>query len=73
MSDLADRAQERIENIVAGGVAIAREKAAKVRALVPCNCCYWCLSWVDHGKVFCDDDCMKDEAHDRQRRIDCGL
>lgn len=71
--DDADRADERIQNVIDGGIAIAREKAAKVRALIPTNCCYWCLSWIDNGKVFCDDDCMNDETHDRQRRLDSGL
>lgn len=73
MADDADRAQKRIENIEAGGISICREKAARVRALIPKNVCYWCLSWVENGKVFCDDGCMTDEAHDRLRRSDSGL
>lgn len=60
MTDDVDRAQDRIENIVAGGIAIAREKAAKVRALVPINACYNCNGTLNDGVVFCDGDCQSD-------------
>lgn len=71
--DDADRADERIQNILDGQIAIAREKAAKVRALVPCNACFYCNSYVDDGFVFCDKDCQADYTHEKQRKKELGL
>lgn len=67
--DDADRADERLQNILDGGIAIAREKAAKVRALVPCNACYYCGAYVNNSVVFCDKDCQHDYHHliDREK------
>lgn len=63
MADDVDRAQERIDNVVEGGRAIAGEKAAKVRALVPISYCYYCGTFVNQGMVFCDADCQHDYHH----------
>lgn len=73
MPDDADRADERVQNVIDGGIAIAREKAAKVRALVPCGECYWCGLALNQGFVFCPDGCQQDFYHDIQRRKDLGL
>lgn len=73
MANEADIADERIQNVIDGGIAIAREKAAKVRALVPCNACYWCDGYLNNGVVFCDAGCQQDFYHDIQRRKDLGL
>lgn len=72
MSDPADIAQERIENIVAGGIAIAQERA-RVRSLVPCNSCYYCEAYLNDGVVFCDSDCQRDYHYEQRRKKDMGL
>lgn len=71
--DDADRADERTQNIIDGGIAIAREKAAKIRALEPCGQCYYCGHTLNVGFVFCaDDECMTDYYHEIQRKKDLG-
>lgn len=71
--DDADRADERIQNVLDGGIAIAREKAAKVRALVPCNTCYYCNAYINDGAVFCPEGCQQDYYHELRRRKELGL
>lgn len=56
----ADIADDRIQNVIDGGIAIASEKAKNIRALVPINTCYYCGSYVNNGVVFCDKDCLND-------------
>lgn len=65
--DDADRAQERITNIIEGGIAICRDKAAHVRALVPCGECYYCEHQINVGWVFCDAICQTDYYHELRR------
>ena len=66
--DQADIADLRIQNVIDGGVAIAREKAAKIRALVPCRACFYCGGPLNDGFVFCaDQDCMTDYYHELGR------
>lgn len=69
MADDAERAQERIENIEAGGIAIATEKSKNMRALVPIKECYNCGLTLNAGRVFCDKDCQDDYYHllDREK------
>ena len=74
MPDDADRADERIQNVIDGQIAIAREKAAKIRALEPCGQCYYCDHPLNSGFVFCPDDgCMTYYYHEIQRKKDLGL
>lgn len=70
---LADKADDRIQNVIDGGIAIAREKAAKVRALVPINACYNCNATLNDGVVFCDADCQHDYYHLLRREEANGL
>lgn len=70
---LADKADDRIQNVIDGGIAIAREKAAKVRALVPINECYYCGHTLNMGRVFCDADCAGDYHHLLRREKANGL
>lgn len=72
MADDADRAQQRIENVIEGGIAIAKERA-RVRSLVPCNACYYCEAYVNDGAVFCDSDCQADFHYEERRKRDLGL
>lgn len=64
--DDADRADERIANVVADGLARARESAE--RQLPAIGCCHWCESPVGAGRVFCSKECAEDHEHERQRR-----
>ena len=73
MANEADIADERIQNVIDGGIAIAREKAAKVRALVPCNACYYCEGHINDGWVFCDASCQNDFYHELRRKEANGL
>lgn len=69
----ADIAQDRIDNVVAGGVSICSDKAAKVRALVPIEECYYCGLQLNAGRVFCDKDCQDDYYHLLSREEANGL
>lgn len=69
----ADITDERIQNVIDGGIAIAVEKAKKVYPLVPCGDCYHCAHTLKAGLVFCDKDCRDDYYHETQRRKDNGL
>lgn len=74
MADDADRADERLQNILDGGIAIAREKAAKVRALVPCGKCYNCGTDLRRGMVFCaGPECQNDYHYRLRREQELGL
>ena len=74
MADDADRADERTQNVIDGGIAIAREKAAKVRALVPCGKCYNCGADLRRGLVFCGGpECQNDYYHRLRREEANGL
>lgn len=74
MADDADRADDRVQNIIDGGIAIAQEKAKAARILRPCGTCYYCNSTINAGAVFCpDDDCDQDWHHEYQRKKDLGL
>ena len=74
MANEADIAEDRIQNVRDGGIAICREKAAKVRALVPCGECYYCAHTLRGGLVFCDGvECQNDYYHMLRREKDNGL
>lgn len=66
-------ADERIQNVIDGGIAIASDKAAKVRALVPINECYYCAHTLNAGRVFCDAGCQNDYYHLLRREEANGL
>ena len=68
MANEADIADERIQNVIDGGIAIAREKAERVRALVPCGKCYNCGSDIRRGTVFCVGPECQTDYHYRLRR-----
>lgn len=77
--DDADRADERVQNIIDGGIAIASDKAKKIRALVPIRECYYCGGALNDGFVFCPDDglpsegCQADYYHMLRREKENGL
>lgn len=70
---LADKADDRIQNVIDGQIAIATEKAKKIYPLVPCGECYYCAHTLNAGSVFCDKDCQHDYYHELQREKDNGL
>jgi hypothetical protein len=69
--DDADRADSRIEDMIADG--IARVKRREERQLPSIGVCHWCESPVTAGRVFCSKECHDDYEHERQRRKDMGL
>lgn len=69
--DDADRAEERIENVIADG--IARSKRELDRRFIAIGLCLWCESPVGNGVVFCSAECRDDKEHDMLRRKASGL
>ena len=66
--DNADIAEDRIQNVRDGGIAIATKKTERLRALEPCGECYYCSHPLNKGFVFCaDQDCMIDYYHEIDR------
>ena len=73
MANEADIADERIQNVIDGQIAVATDKAARVRALVPIEECYYCGLALNAGWVFCDKDCQDDYYHLLRREEANGL
>lgn len=68
MADDADRAESRIENAVADGLAEVRRRPPE---LIAVGFCHYCGEAVLPGRLFCDsseNDCAKDWEFERARR-----
>ena len=59
MADDADRAEERIENTIADGIAECRRKPS----MIPCGACYYCGDPVPPHHLFCSSECGTDWHH----------
>lgn len=71
MADDADRADDRIEHMIADG--IARAKREMDRSLPSIGVCHWCESPVGAGRIFCSKECSEDHEHESVRRKASGL
>lgn len=68
MSDDADRADERIQNVIDDGLKEARRAKP---SLIPVGRCHYCNEIVVHGMLFCDteeNECAKDWEHEQARK-----
>lgn len=66
--DDADRAEERIEQVVEDGLAAVRRASGS--GLVPVGVCHCCGEPVDGRRLFCDARCAQDwEGEQRMRRL----
>lgn len=64
--DEADRADQRIEEVISDGIARAR----RYPSLIYTGMCYWCGGITGGGRLFCDADCRDDcEREQRMRRM----
>lgn len=61
--DEADRASDRIDNMIADGIAEVRRKPS----LIPVMSCYNCGDPVPQHHLFCSSDCSADFTHREQR------
>lgn len=59
MSDEADRAEQRIEEVVDDGLAAIRRRM-EYRELEPCGACHWCNDAVNGRRLFCSPECSAD-------------
>lgn len=66
MMDDADRADERIQNMIADGMNKVRRDME--RSLPSIGICHWCESPVGAGRIFCSKECSDDHEADRQAR-----
>lgn len=64
MSDIADRAEERIEEVIADGIS----KARRAPDLKPTGFCYYCNEAVYTGRLFCCADCRTDWDWEQARK-----
>lgn len=60
MADDADRADSRIEEVIADGIAKARRESDSY--LPSIGVCHWCESPVSHGRVSCSRECHHDHG-----------
>lgn len=59
MSDDADRAEQRIEDVISDGLAKVRHRMA-ARELTPIGACHWCNEYVKGERLFCSKECSDD-------------
>ena len=71
MSDDADRADARIQQVIDDGIKQA-SKLASERSLIAIGTCYWCESPVGPARLFCSKECCDDHEHARLRRKALG-
>lgn len=64
MSDDADRADPRIEDTIADGIAEVRRSTS----LIAVGFCHYCGEGILSGRLFCDVDCRDDYQHEQARR-----
>lgn len=64
MADDADRADERIANVVSDALAEARRKPR----LIAAGFCHYCGEQVQAGHLFCDKECAGDWEYEQERR-----
>lgn len=72
MADDADRAESRIENMVADGLAEIRRRKPDLLAV---GFCHWCGEAVMPGHLFCDsgyNDCAQDWQHEQDMKRIAG-
>lgn len=62
--DDADRAEERIENTIADGIAECR----RAPSLIAVGFCHYCGDPVAPGRLFCDIYCARDWEYEQARR-----
>lgn len=63
MADDADRADEITQNRIDGAIAMASERCAQARALIPMMACYNCGDPVPQHHVYCSSECSVDHRH----------
>jgi hypothetical protein len=68
--DNADRADDRIKNMIDEGMARAR--LALERSLPAIGVCHYCESVVGPGRTFCSKACCEDYEKERLRRKQNG-
>lgn len=66
MSDDADRADQRIADMVAAGLEKVRRRMES-RELEPCGACHWCGSDIDGRRLFCSRECSDDWEKAKRR------
>lgn len=59
MSDDADRADSRIEDMIEDNLAAIRRRM-EYREIKPCGTCYFCREDVDGARLFCSLRCSDD-------------
>lgn len=59
--DIADKADDRIYNVIADALENARRNIIK-RELEPCGSCHYCSSYTHGKQLFCSKDCAEDHA-----------
>ena len=64
MADIADRADQRIEEILADSLAEIRRKPS----LIPTGQCYYCAAPVPAHHLFCSSECSIDHRYMMERR-----
>lgn len=62
--DDANRAEKRIEEVIADGIS----KARRTPNLKPINRCYYCNEPVPSWRVFCGDECRDDWDWEQARK-----
>ena len=65
MTDEADRADSRIEQMIADGMARARRQLE--HQLPSIGVGHWCESPVGAGRIFCSKECSEDYDYQKQR------
>ena len=68
MADIADRADQRIENVVADALREARRE----HGMKPTGFCLWCNEAAQPHHLFCCSECSTDWHHEQKMKRIAG-